>query len=92
MAHGMTAYACAAIMGSFVIWAFYRQRSGEKDLMPMHSAGGSQDGGQSAFRTPVVWALAILVGMIGMASYSVTFFVPPQRLRSSKWMLLEHPW
>ena len=73
---GMTAYACAAIMGSFVIWAFYRQRSGEKDLMPMHSAGGSQDGGQSAFRTPVVWALAILVGMIGMASYSVTFFVP----------------
>ena len=38
--------------------------------------GSSQDGGRSAFRTPIVWALAVLVGMVGMASFSVTFFVP----------------
>jgi predicted MFS family arabinose efflux permease len=73
---GMTAYACAAILGGLVTWAFYRQRSGERELMPLHSVGTSRDDGRSAFRTPVVWALAVLVGMIGMASYSVTFFVP----------------
>jgi predicted MFS family arabinose efflux permease len=73
---GMTAYACVAIVGGLVIWAFYHQRSGEKEPVPMHSVSASREGGRSAFRTPVVWALAVLVGMIGMASYSVTFFVP----------------
>jgi predicted MFS family arabinose efflux permease len=73
---GMTAYACAAILGALVVWAFYRQRSGEQEPVQMHSIGSSREGGRSAFRTPVVWALAVLVGMIGMASYSVTFFVP----------------
>jgi predicted MFS family arabinose efflux permease len=73
---GMTAYACAAILGALVIWAFYRRRSGEQAPVQAHSVGGLQDGGRSAFRTPVVWALAVLVGMVGMASYSVTFFVP----------------
>jgi predicted MFS family arabinose efflux permease len=73
---GMNAYACAAILGGFVIWAFYRQRPAEQASVPVHSAGTPREGGQSAFRTPVVWALAVLVGMVGMASYSVTFFVP----------------
>jgi predicted MFS family arabinose efflux permease len=73
---GMTAYACAAILGSLVIWAFYHQRSGEHRQVPMHAVSSSPAGGRSAFRTPVVWALTVLVGMVGMASYSVTFFVP----------------
>jgi predicted MFS family arabinose efflux permease len=73
---GMTAYACAAILGSLAIWAFYRQRSGERLQAPMHGVASSPAGGRSAFRTPVVWALTVLVGMVGMASYSVTFFVP----------------
>jgi len=71
---GMTAYACAAILGSLAIWALYRQQSGERKQI--HQVGSSQDGGRSAFRTPIVWALALFVGMVGMASYSVTFFVP----------------
>jgi predicted MFS family arabinose efflux permease len=73
---GMTAYAGAAILGSLAIWAFYRQRSGERAQVQMHHVSSSQNGGRSAFRTPVVWALAVLVGMVGMASFSVTFFVP----------------
>jgi predicted MFS family arabinose efflux permease len=73
---GMTAYACAAILGSLAIWAFYRQRSGEQKQVPIHHVSSSQEGGRSAFRTPVVWALSVLVGLVGMASYSVTFFVP----------------
>jgi predicted MFS family arabinose efflux permease len=73
---GMTAFAGAAILGSLAIWAFYRRQSGEREQSQMHHGISSQDGGRSAFRTPVVWALAVLVGMVGMASFSVTFFVP----------------
>jgi len=73
---GMTAYACAAILGSLVIWVFYRQHSGEREHVQMPHVRSSQNGGRSAFRSPVVWALTVLVGMVGMASYSVTFFVP----------------
>lgn len=73
---GMTGFACAAVLGSFIMWAFYRQKSGVREQAPMHNIGSSQEGGRSAFRSPVVWALTILVGLVGMASYSVTFFVP----------------
>jgi len=73
---GMTAYACAAILGALAIWVFYRQRSGEQGEAKVHHISSSQGGGPSAFRIPIVWALAALVGMIGMASFSVTFFVP----------------
>ncbi len=73
---GMTGYACAAILGGLAIWAFYRRRSDDRGQAPMRHAGSSGKSGQSAFRTPVVWALAVLVGLVGMASYSVTFFVP----------------
>jgi predicted MFS family arabinose efflux permease len=73
---GMTAYAWAAILGAFAIWFFYRRRSEDREQVQMRDIGNSQKGGRSAFRTPVVWALAVLVGMVGMASYSVTFFVP----------------
>jgi predicted MFS family arabinose efflux permease len=74
---GMTAYACAAVLGSLVIWAFYRRRSDDLEQgTEAHHVSNSRNGGWSAFRTPVVWALAVLVGMVGMASYSVTFFVP----------------
>ena len=73
---GMTAFACAAGLGSLAVWAFYRQRPEPRDEAPRHPAVGPREGERSAFRTPVVWALAVLVGMVGMASFSVTFFVP----------------
>jgi predicted MFS family arabinose efflux permease len=73
---GMTAYACTAILGALAIWAFYNPRSRERGQAQMHSADSSRDGGRSAFRTPIVWALSALVAMVGVASFSVTFFVP----------------
>jgi predicted MFS family arabinose efflux permease len=73
---GMTAYACAAILGSIAMWIFYRRQSGEREPAQLLHASSSSSGGRSAFRSPIVWALTILVGMVGMASYSVTFFVP----------------
>lgn len=73
---GMTAYAAAAILGALAIWVFYRQKSEEGEPVSTPRASGSGTGGRSAFRAPVVWALTVLVGLVGMASYSVTFFVP----------------
>ena len=73
---GMTAYACAAILGSLAIWAFYPQQPQVGGQLPIHHVSSSRAGGRSAFRSPIVWALTALVGMVGMASYSVTFFVP----------------
>ncbi|MBN1568647.1 MAG: MFS transporter [Acidobacteria bacterium] len=73
---GMTAFAWAAILGALVIWVFYRRKSGERGHASMHHTGSSPHGGQSAFRTPIVWALALLVAMVGVAAFSVTFFVP----------------
>jgi predicted MFS family arabinose efflux permease len=73
---GMTAFAFAAVLGSIAVWAFYRQRSGERGQAQTHHGGSSRDGGLSAFRTPIVWALAVLVAMVGAAAFSVTFFVP----------------
>lgn len=73
---GMTAYAGAAILGAVAIGLFYRQRSSKRENARLSHDGGSHDEGRSAFRTPIVWAIAVLVGLVGMASYSVTFFVP----------------
>jgi predicted MFS family arabinose efflux permease len=50
---GMTAFACAAILGALAIGAFYRRQSGERGQTQMHHVSSSQDGGRSAFRTPV---------------------------------------
>ncbi len=73
---GMTAYAVAAILGALAIAAFYRQQSGSRGQASVHPTHSSPDSGRSAFHSPVVWALAVLVGLVGMASYSVTYFVP----------------
>jgi predicted MFS family arabinose efflux permease len=73
---GMYAYACAAVLGALAIWFFYRQGSGERLQKQTNHAGGSRAGERSAFRTPLAWALAVLVGLVGMTPYSVTFFVP----------------
>jgi predicted MFS family arabinose efflux permease len=73
---GMTAFAFAAVLGSISVWAFYRQRSGGRGEAQAHHGGSSRPGRQSAFRTPIVWALVVLVAMVGAAAFSVTFFVP----------------
>jgi predicted MFS family arabinose efflux permease len=73
---GMYAYACAAVLGALAVLFFYRQGSRNREQAESHHAGGSRDGERSAFRTPLAWALAVLVGLVGMTPYSVTYFVP----------------
>ena len=74
---GMTAYACAAILGSLAIWAFYRQQSGERRTgadSRCQQFPGEADGAHSAPRLSGLflpwWEWS------GWLPISVTFFVP----------------
>lgn len=76
---GILAFGGAALVGSLIVAVFYKNP--DPDAIPVrgHALGGATSTGlhsQSAFRMPVVWALAVLVGLVGMPHFSVTFFVP----------------
>jgi cyanate permease len=69
-------YAGMAILGAAVFWVFYRYRGSAADGQ---AGGAGSHGGaltRSAFRSPVVWALALAVGLGGFGQFSVTYFVP----------------
>jgi MFS transporter, NNP family, nitrate/nitrite transporter len=77
--NGIRAFGCAAILGAVVVAIFYMDPSAGAGHVDVHSIGeprGSVQGAPSAFRMPRVWALALLFGLVGMPSFSVTFFVP----------------
>ena len=77
--NGIRAFGCAAVLGAVVVAIFYKDPAVSAERVEAHSIGESRDSGPgapSAFRMPVVWALALLFGLVGMPSFSVTFFVP----------------
>ncbi len=75
---GIRAFGCVALLGALVVAIFYRDLSSGAESVEAHSIGKTRSvaATRSAFRTPVVWALALLFGLVGMPSFSVTFFVP----------------
>jgi predicted MFS family arabinose efflux permease len=76
---GIRAFSCAALLGAVVVAIFYRDPAAGSERAEVHSIGETRASGvdtPSAFRVPVVWALALLFGLVGMPSFSVTFFVP----------------
>ena len=67
-------YAAMAVLGAAVFWLFYRPTSVDTtgvDEQPAHSAFN-----RSAFASPVVWMLALAVGLGGFGQFTVTYFVP----------------
>jgi len=70
--NGILAYAAVALAGAFVFTIFYRSDPGVLGVRPDHGAAVSS----SAFRSPLVWSLAVLSGLAGMGSLSANFFVP----------------
>jgi predicted MFS family arabinose efflux permease len=68
-------YAAMAVLGVAAFWLFYRPTAGED---PNGAGGHTGAGGsrRSAFRSPVVWILALIVGMGGFGQFTVTYFVP----------------
>ncbi|HTR35846.1 MAG TPA: MFS transporter [Bryobacteraceae bacterium] len=70
--NGILVYAGVALAGVLIFVIFYRSDPEALAVHPGHRAGISL----SAFRRPVVWALAVLSGLAGMGSLSANFFVP----------------
>ena len=67
-------YAAMAVLGAAVFWLFYRPTSADttsRNEQPAHSVGS-----RSAFLSPVVWMLALVVGLGGFGQFTVTYFVP----------------
>jgi predicted MFS family arabinose efflux permease len=67
-------YAAMAVVGATVFWLFYRATSEDSSAagaQPVHGAAS-----RSAFRSPVVWMIALIVGLGGFGQFTVTYFVP----------------
>jgi predicted MFS family arabinose efflux permease len=70
-------YAGMAVLGATVFWLFYRpvvDDASSAVAEPGH--GASALGSRSAFLSPVVWMLALIVGLGGFGQFTVTYFVP----------------
>ena len=66
-------YAVMAVLGATVFWLFYRPTSDDSTSIHERHAHG---GGGSAFLSPVVWMLALVVGLGGFGQFTVTNCVP----------------
>ncbi len=74
-------YAFMALVGATAFWIFYRPTV-ERDSVPGAEAATAAPvaphgaSPRSAFRSPVVWLLALVVGLGGFGQFTVTNFVP----------------
>jgi predicted MFS family arabinose efflux permease len=68
-------YAAMALLGAAVFFLFYRATA-EPDSGPAEAVPAAGAGYRSAFRTPVIWLLALVVGLGGFGQFTVTYFVP----------------
>jgi predicted MFS family arabinose efflux permease len=68
-------YAAMALFGALVFWLFYRVTAlpGAAAAAP---SPAHREYSRSAFRSPVVWLLALVVGLGGFGQFTVTNFVP----------------
>jgi predicted MFS family arabinose efflux permease len=69
---GILAYAGIALAGALIFAVFYHRDPDVLGVRPDQGPGASA----SAFRSPLVWCLAVLSGLAGMGSLSANFFVP----------------
>jgi len=73
--HAIIGYAAMAVLGATAFALFYRPTSeGGSRAVDGHSSGAGTS--RSAFLSPVVWILALIVGMGGFGQFTVTNFVP----------------
>jgi NNP family nitrate/nitrite transporter-like MFS transporter len=70
------AFAYSALLAAAVVAVFYVNIPSAMEPAASRLAAEDRKAAPSAFRVPAVWGLALLGGLIGMPSFSVTFFVP----------------
>ena len=68
-------YALMALIGAAAFWLFYRPTV-EADSAPATAAPIHGTTSRSAFRSPAVWLLALVVGLGGFGQFTITYFVP----------------
>jgi predicted MFS family arabinose efflux permease len=68
-------YAAMALLGAAVFWLLYRATA-EPAATPAPATEPHAAPPRSAFRSPVVWLLALVVGLGGFGQFTVTYFVP----------------
>src|SRR5688572_11402997 len=68
-------YAAMALVGAAVFFLYYRATA-EPASAPAEALPATATAHGSAFRTPVVWLLALVVGLGGFGQFTVTYFVP----------------
>ena len=73
---GMAAFAAMALAGSLQFWLLYRSTDGPHEAPAAHGARIGRPGGTPAYRLPMAWALALLLGCCNAGGFSSTFFVP----------------
>jgi predicted MFS family arabinose efflux permease len=67
-------YAAMALFGAAVFWMFYRASA--EPAAPLQATPEHGTTPRSAFRSPVVWLLALVVGLGGFGQFTITYFVP----------------
>ena len=67
-------YASMALLGAIVFWLFYRVTAEPACARRLIRRAGAIP--RSAFRSPVVWLLALVVGLGGFGQFTITYFVP----------------
>src|SRR5262245_19892276 len=74
---GILGYAAAAVVGALVFALLYpRQAVSRSENVHAHVQTTEEAQGKSAFKSPLVWLLALLVGLGGFGQFTVTYFVP----------------
>lgn len=78
---GIQGYAAISLLGALVFGLLYHRRrsqppglAGPHGTSP-HGTSMTRAGAVSALRNPIIWSM-ILLGLINMGGFSVTFFVP----------------
>jgi predicted MFS family arabinose efflux permease len=69
-------YAVMALLGATVFSLFYRATADPEGASAPADGHGTGGVSRSAFRSPVVWLLALIVGLGGFGQFTVTYFVP----------------
>jgi len=67
-------YAAMAVLGTTEYWLFYRPTFDDPKSAGAHTVAGPAS--RSAFLSPVVWMIALIVGLGGFGQFTVTYFVP----------------
>ena len=72
---GIQGYAAITVLGALVFGLLYHRRSALRSSAVPHGTPITREGAVSALRNPIIWSM-ILLGLINMGGFSVTFFVP----------------